>query len=198
MMLHNLKQHTFGFAAALALALGGITMTGCTTTAPSSQASTEAARQAIDSDVDAALSRLYNTVPGAREMAQKAAGVLIFPSVIGGSFVVGAGYGRGALRVDGHTTGYFSTTAGSVGFQAGGQSKAVIYVFNTKEALDKFLDSKGWTVGADASVAVAKIGANASVNNYTAQQPVVGYVLTNVGLEAGASVQGSKINRIEP
>jgi len=198
MMLRNLKQPTLGIAAALALMLGGIAMTGCTTTSTGSQASAQAARQAIDSDVDATLSRLYNTVPGSREMAQKAAGVLVFPSVIGGSFVVGAEYGRGALRVDGRTTGYFSTTAGSVGFQAGGQSKAVIYIFNTKEALAKFLDSKGWTVGADASVAIAKVGANASVNNYTAQQPIVGYVLTNVGLEAGASVQGSKINRIEP
>ena len=198
MMPRNLKQQTLGMAAVLALALGGIAMTGCTTTSTGSQASAQAARQAIDSDVDATLSRLYNTVPGSREMAQKAAGVLVFPSVIGGSFVVGAGYGRGALRVDGRTTGYFSTTAGSVGFQAGGQSKAVIYIFNAKEALDKFLDSRGWTVGADASVAIAKVGANASVNNYTAQQPVVGYVLTNVGLEAGASVQGSKINRIEP
>jgi lipid-binding SYLF domain-containing protein len=42
------------------------------------------------------------------------------------------------------------------------------------------------------------MGANASVDSRTIQQPIVGYVLTNVGLEAGASVQGAKVNRIEP
>jgi lipid-binding SYLF domain-containing protein len=196
MTLRNLKLQTLGIAAALAL--GSIAMTGCTTTTGNSQASAHISRQAIDTNVDATLSRLYNTVPGSREMVDKAAGVLVFPSMVGGSFVVGAAYGRGALRVGGRTQGYYSTTAGSIGFQAGGQSKAVIYVFNTKEALDKFLNSRGWTVGADATVTVATMGANASVDNHTIQQPVVGYVLTNVGLEAGASVQGAKINRIEP
>ena len=194
MTFHNFKLQTLGIAAALAL--GSIAMTGCTTTTADSQASVRAARQAIDTNVDATLSRLYNTVPGSREMVQKAAGVLVFPSMVGGSFVVGAAYGRGALRMDGRTEGYYSTTAGSIGFQAGGQSKAVIYVFNTRESLDKFRNSKGWTVGADATVTIATVGANASVDNHTIQQPVVGFVLTNVGLEAGASVQGAKINRI--
>jgi lipid-binding SYLF domain-containing protein len=195
MMMHKLKLQTLGIAAALAL--GSVAMTGCTTTTNNTQASAQSARAAIDSNVDATLSRLYNSVPGTREMVQKAAGVLVFPSVVGGSFVVGAQYGRGSLRAGGSTEAYYSTTAGSIGFQAGGQSKAVIYVFNNQEALDKFRASKGWTVGADATVTVATIGANASVNTYTAQQPIVSYVLTNVGLEAGASVQGAKITRIE-
>jgi lipid-binding SYLF domain-containing protein len=194
MALRHLKLQTLGIAAALAL--GSIALTGCTTTVADSDANTHVARRAIDSNVDATLSRLYNIVPGSREMVEKAAGVLVFPSVVGGSFVVGAEYGRGALRIDGRTEGYYSTTAGSIGFQAGGQSKAVIYVFNTHEALDKFRNSNGWTVGADATVTIATVGANASVNNQTIQQPVVGYVLTNVGLEVGASVQGAKINRI--
>jgi len=195
-MIRNLKLQTLGIATALAL--GSIAMTGCTTTTDQSQPSAQSARAAIDSNVDATLSRLYNAVPGSREMADKAAGVLVFPSVVGGSFVVGAHYGRGALRVNGHTEAYYSTTAGSIGFQAGGQSKAVIYVFNDQDALEKFRNSNGWTVGADATVTVATVGANASVNTYTAKQPIVSYVLTNVGLEAGASVQGARITPIEP
>jgi lipid-binding SYLF domain-containing protein len=195
MTLRPIKLQTLGLAAALAL--GGIAMTGCTTTPGADpEASRHSARQAIDANVDATLSRLYNTVPGSREMVGKAAGVLVFPTVIGGSFVVGAEYGKGALRMDGRTEGYYSTTAGSLGFQAGGGSKAIIYVFNTRDALEKFRNSNGWTVGADATVTVATAGINASVNTYTVQQPVVGYVLTNVGLEAGASLQGAKITRI--
>ena len=72
----------------------------------------------------------------------------------------------------------------------------MIYLFTTQESLAKFRSSKGWTAGADATVAVATIGANGSVDTNTIRQPVVGFVLTNVGLEAGVSVQGAKISEI--
>lgn len=182
---------------ALAVAVASIAFVGCTTTMKSDSASAPTSRTAIDSQVDVALAKLYTNVPGSRELVAKSRGVLVFPDVIGASFVVGAQYGRGALRVDRRTEAYYSTTAGSLGFQAGAQSKAVIYLFTTQQALDKFRDSKGWTVGADATVALATIGANGSVDTNTAQQPVVGFVLTNVGLEAGVSLQGAKIERVQ-
>ena len=190
------KMNLRSIGLAVALGLGSIAMVGCTTTPKGAEASGPTARAAIDREVDATLSRLYSTVPGTREMVQRSAGVLVFPSVVGGSFVVGAEYGRGALREGGRTTGYYSTTAGSIGFQAGGQSKAVIYVFNTREALEKFKNSKGWTAGVDATVAVGKIGANGSVDTETMKQAVSSFILTNVGLEAGASVGAAKVTRI--
>ena len=190
------KMNLRSIGLAVALGLGSIAMVGCTTTPKGAEASGPTARAAIDREVDATLSRLYSTVPGTREMVQRAAGVLVFPSVVGGSFVVGAEYGKGALREGGITTGYYSTTAGSIGFQAGGQSKAVIYVFNTGEALQKFKASNGWTAGADATVAVGKIGANGSVDTETMKQAVSSFILTNVGLEAGASVGAAKVTRI--
>ena len=190
------KMNLRSIGLAVALGLGSIAMVGCTTTPKGAEASGPTARAAIDRDVDATLSRLYSTVPGTREMVQRSAGVLVFPSVVGGSFVVGAEYGKGALREGGTTTGYYSTTAGSIGFQAGGQSKAVIYVFNTGEALQKFKASNGWTAGADATVAVGKIGANGSVDTETMKQAVSSFILTNVGLEAGASVGAAKVTRI--
>ena len=190
------KMNLRSIGLAVALGLGSIAMVGCTTTPKGAEASGPTARAAIDRDVDATLSRLYSTVPGTRELVQRSAGVLVFPSVVGGSFVVGAEYGKGALREGGTTTGYYSTTAGSIGFQAGGQSKAVIYVFNTGEALQKFKASNGWTAGADATVAVGKIGANGSVDTETVKQAVSSFILTNVGLEAGASVGAAKVTRI--
>ena len=192
--MNKLQLRSIGLA--IAVGLGSVAMIGCTTTPPGSEASGPSERAAMDKNVDATLSRLYTTVPGSREMLQRAAGTLVFPSVVGGSFVVGAEYGRGALREGGRTTGYYSTTAGSIGFQAGGQSKAVIYVFNTREALEKFKNSKGWTAGADATVAVGKIGANGSVDTQTVQQPVSSFILTNVGLEAGAAVGAAKVTQI--
>ena len=190
------KMNLRSIGLAVALGLGSIAMVGCTTTPKGAEASGPTARAAIDRDVDATLSRLYSTVPGTREMVQRSAGVLVFPSVVGGSFVVGAEYGKGALREGGTTTGYYSTTAGSIGFQAGGQSKAVVYVFNTGEALQKFKASNGWTAGADATVAVGKIGANGSVDTETMKQAVSSFILTNVGLEAGAAVGAAKITQI--
>jgi len=170
---------------------------GCTTTRPQDQASSATSRTSIDAQVDASLSKLYDTVRGSRELVAKSSGVLVFPAVVGASLGVGAEYGRGALRVNGRTQSYYSTTAGSVGFQAGAQSKAVIYLFTTQAALDKFRSSKGWTAGADATVALATIGANGNVDTNTVRQPVVGFVLTNVGLEAGVSLSGAKITEIQ-
>ncbi|MET3917504.1 lipid-binding SYLF domain-containing protein [Variovorax sp. OAS795] len=181
---------------ACAVAVGGVAVVGCTTTRPQDQASSTSSRASIDAQVDAALSKLYDSARGSRELVASSKGVLVFPAVVGASMGIGAEYGRGALRVGGRTQAYYSTTAGSIGFQAGAQSKAVIYVFTTQAALDRFRNSKGWTAGADATVAAATFGANGSIDTNTIQQPVVGFVLTNVGLEAGVSLSGAKISEI--
>ena len=156
-----------------------------------------AKRRSIDADVDSALSKLYAQVSGSKELAAKARGVLVFPSVVSAGFVLGGSYGEGALRAGGHTEGYYSTVAGSVGLLAGADSKAVYLLFMTQEALDKFRASGGWTAGADASVTMVKVGANAGVDTTTARQPVVGYVLSNAGLMANLSLDGTKITKLQ-
>ena len=183
--------------SAAAVAVAGLAFVGCTTTMKGESASSTSSRASIDAQVNETLAKLYTNVAGSRELVAKSRGVLVFPAVVDASFFVGAQYGRGVLRVGGRTEAYYSTTAGSLGFQAGAQSKAVIYLFTTQQALDKFRSSQGWTVGADATVALATIGANGNIDTNTAQQPVVGFVLTNVGLEAGISLQGAKIDQIQ-
>ncbi|MFP3803116.1 hypothetical protein SB764_43530, partial [Paraburkholderia sp. SIMBA_027] len=81
-------------------------------------------RKSIDASVDGTMSRLFTTVTGSRELVSKARGVLVFPSVLQAGFIVGGQYGEGALRVGGGTVGYYSTVSGSLGLQAGAQSKA--------------------------------------------------------------------------
>ena len=192
--MKNFNLRSIGLATALGL--GSIALIGCTTTTNDSQATPAVSRASMETSVDETLSRLYSTVPGTREMVSKAAGVLVFPAVVGGSFVVGAEHGRGALRVGGQTVAYYSITGASIGFQAGGQSRSVIYVFNTQEALQKFRASNGWTAGTDATVAVGTVGANGRVDTKTLQQPITSFTLTNVGLEAGVSVSGGRITPI--
>lgn len=185
------------FALSSAMVACSLAFVGCTTTRPGDQSSSVSSRASIDAQTDATLSKLYESVKGSRELVARSSGVLVFPAVVGGSLGVGAEYGRGALRVNGRTQSYYSTTAGSVGFQAGAQSKAVVYLFTTQAALDKFRNSKGWTAGADATVALATLGANGSIDTNTLRQPVVGFVMTNVGLEAGVSLSGAKISEIQ-
>ena len=192
--MKNFNLRSIGLATALGL--GSIALIGCTTTTNDSQATPAVSRASMETSVNETLSRLYSTVPGTREMVSKAAGVLVFPAVVGGSYVVGAEHGRGALRVGGQTVAYYSTTGASIGLQAGGQSRSVIYVFNTQEALQKFRASNGWTAGADATVAVGTVGANGRVDTKTLQQPITSFTLTNVGLEAGVSVGGGRITPI--
>jgi len=67
----------------------------------------------------------------------------------------------------------------------------------TQEALNKFRNSNGWTAGADASVAVAKVGANGTLDTNTAGQSVVAFVMTNAGLMANLSVEGTKITKTD-
>ncbi len=181
---------------ATVVGVAGVAMVGCTTTKESAQASPRSDRASIESQANATLSRLYETAPGSREMVANAKGVLVFPAVIGGSFVIGVEHGDGVLRVGNKTHSYYTTTGASIGWQAGGQSKAVIYVFSTQEALDKFVNGNGWSGGVDATVAVGHIGANGSVDSQTIKAPVTSFVMTNTGLEAGVSLQGSKITRV--
>jgi lipid-binding SYLF domain-containing protein len=184
--------------ASTAVLLGALALAGCTTTPnESNTASTNASkRHSIDASVDGTLSRLYQTVPGSRELVAKARGVLVFPSVLQAGLIVGGQYGEGALRVGGSSVGYYSTATGSFGLQAGAQSKAIVFLFMTQDALDKFRSSEGWAVGGDASVALVKVGANGAIDSTTATAPVQVIVLTNAGLMGDLSLTGTKVSRL--
>jgi lipid-binding SYLF domain-containing protein len=179
------------------LALGAV-LSGCTTTASSDASHSEKMdkRRTIDAGVDSTLARLYNVASGSRELVGKAHGVLTFPSVIDAGFVVGGQYGEGSLRVGGHTVGYYSTATGSIGWQIGAQSRAIVFLFMTEESLNRFRSRDGWSAGGDASVAVLQIGANGTLDTSTATGQVNAFVLTNQGLMAGASLEGTKVTRL--
>ena len=177
----------------IAVALAA-TLAACSTTNPSIVENPAAERAAIDSNTDAAMIKLYAQVPGSREMVAKARGVLVFPKVVSAGLIVGGSYGKGELLVGGRREGYYRTTGISAGLLAGADSKAVYVLFMNNESLEKFRASNGWTAGADASVSVLKAGADAGVDTQTVNQAVVGYVLTNAGLMANLSIDGTKVS----
>jgi lipid-binding SYLF domain-containing protein len=181
------------FIASLAATL--VVATGCTTTGTGTGDPAARAR-AIDASVDSALTLLYQQEPSSRDLVGRAAGVLVFPSVTEAGFIVGASRGQGALRVGGKTVSYHATSSGSFGLQAGAQSSAVFLLFMTQDALRNFQNSRGWTIGADASVTLLTVGANAQMTTATAQQPIIGYVLSNRGLLAGVRMDGTRITTL--
>jgi lipid-binding SYLF domain-containing protein len=195
-----MKRREFLVGSSLAVAGWLATLSGCTTTgsgSADSAAERAASRREIDAGVDETLARLYRTVKGSRELIAKSRGVLVFPDVTGAGFVVGGEYGRGALRVDGRTLDYFTTMGGSFGAQVGAQSRAIVYAFMTRASLERFKRSSGWSAGADATVALVKMGANGKINTATAVNPIEAFVLTNAGLMAGVSLEGTKVSRLD-
>ena len=183
-------------AAAMLTAGAAAFTTGCTTTGLYDNANQKVQQESLQAQVNEALSRLYRAAPGSEALVARSAGALVFPQVVGGSLIVGVEHGRGLLYVAGNAQPQeYTINAGSLGLQAGGQAKSVIYVFNSPEALEMFRRSNGWTIGIDATAAIGHLGANGMVDSRTSEQPVTSFVLTNVGLEAGVSVQGAKVSR---
>jgi lipid-binding SYLF domain-containing protein len=187
--------------ASLSLAVAA----GCSTTASVTNPHTDDGAShagahghgSIDSGYREVLDRLHASTPGSHELVGKARGVLVFPNVVQAGLVVGGAYGEGELRVGGAVDSYYNTTTGSIGWQIGAQSRALVFLFMTQDALDKFRNGQGWAGGVDASVAVLKAGANGSIDGNAAQAPTVAFVMTNGGLMANLSLEGTKVTRIE-
>jgi len=154
--------------------------------------------QVLDARVDAMQAFLFSRYPGTRELADKAHGVLYMPLVTEGGFLLGGGYGQGALRIGNATVDYYSATRASIGLQIGAQQYAHALFFMTREALADFRRSDGWAVSADLRYATPEGGGAAGMDTTTSQAPVIAVVFGQAGLIAGASLSGVKYSRIIP
>jgi lipid-binding SYLF domain-containing protein len=160
------------------------------------QRSEAASAGAIDADVNATLNRFYQEVRGSRDLTNRAAGILVFPSVVKAGIGIGGEYGEGALRLRGRTVAYYNTISASIGFQLGAQARSVIIMFMTNDALASFQRKDGWKVGVDGSVVLVTIGAAGSVDTNQISNPVMGFILDEKGLMYNLTLEGSKITRI--
>ena len=150
----------------------------------------------IDVSVDVVLDRFKNEIKGADSYLANAKGVLVIPNVIRIGFFFGGEYGEGALLVDGKTVDYYSTAAGSFGFQFGAQSKDIVIIFMEENALTKFRDSLGWSAGVDGSIVIVDEGAGGSLDTENMKDPIVGFVFGLKGLMLNLSLEGSKFTKL--
>ena len=146
-----------------------------------------------------ALSHLYATTPAAKALGEKAAGVLVFPEILKGGFIVAAQYGNGVLFKQGKPAGYYNTTSGSFGFQAGVQTFGYALFFMTKEDLHYLDTSAGWELGVGPSLTIVDVGVARSLSTTTtARKGVYAFFFDQKGLMGGLGLQGTKITKTHP
>jgi lipid-binding SYLF domain-containing protein len=160
-------------------------------------ARSEAASAAqIDAEVNATFQSFADQIGGARELANKAAGILVFPSVVKAGIGFGGEYGEGLLLVHQRPAGYYNLLSASFGFQLGVQERSIIIMFMTDQALAGFERRAGWKIGVDGSVAIVTLGVGGSIDTDKITSPVVGFILDPKGLMYNLTLEGSKISRI--
>jgi lipid-binding SYLF domain-containing protein len=150
----------------------------------------------INANVNATLNLFFREVWSSRELANKAFGILIFPTVLKAGFGIGGEYGEGALHIRGRTAGYFNIASASFGLQLGAQARSVILMFMTEEALESFRRTHGWKIGVDGSVAIVTVGAGGAIDTNTIRSPVIGFIFDQKGLMYNLTLEGSKISEI--
>ena len=150
----------------------------------------------IDRNVQKTLKGLYAESPAARSLGKKAKGILVFPSIIKGGFLIGGQYGEGALLKNGTNAGYYNTVQVSYGLQAGLQKHGYVLFFMTEDAM-KWLDrSDGWEIGVGPSIVVVDEGMATAQTTTTLQSDIYAFFFDQRGLMGGLGLQGTKITRI--
>lgn len=152
----------------------------------------------IDARVDSTVNFMFNTYPGARDLASKATGMLVMPVVTEAGLGFGGSFGRGALRIGDTTVEYYSAASGSAGLQIGAQQFSTVLFFMTQEALTDFRRANGWAAGADIEYALNDRGESVRAETTTSLAPVIAVVFAQAGFRAGATIEGTKYTRIIP
>lgn len=139
-------------------------------------------------EVQQAILAIKSRNPGIRPYFDHAAGYAVFPSVGKAGYIVGGGYGRGVVIVDGRVEGYTTLTEFSVGAQIGGQKFSEFIFFKDDVAIGNFKRGN-FEFGAHVSAVAVTAGTtlDTSYDNGVA-------VFTHAagGLMAAATVGGQK------
>jgi len=151
----------------------------------------------LDRDARKGLEMLYGKTPASKALGEKAQGILVFPSITKGGFMVGGQYGEGVLIQGGKTAGYYNTVQVSYGLQAGIQKYGYALFFMSASAL-KWLDkSDGFELGTGPSIVVVDTGAAKSMSTTTLQAEIYAFFFDQKGLMGGLGLQGTKVTRIK-
>src|ERR1041384_409874 len=163
-----------------------------------SSVSLAASKATIDRDAKATLDRLYKENPGAKALGEKSVGVLVFPSIVKGGFIIAGQFGDGALRRNGKSVAYYRSLAASYGFQAGAQAFGYVLFFMDQDSLRYLDNSAGFELGTGPSLVVLDSGFGKNFSTTTLQKGIYAFIFNQKGLMGGVGIQGTKITKINP
>ena len=168
-------------------------MLGCSTMSGEKDTARSLTREA-----KGALDDLFVANPSAKVLAEKAKGILVFPSIVKGGLLVGGQYGKGVLFEINKPNEYYSSVAASYGLQAGIQEFGYALIFMSDDDLKYLKNSDGWEVGVGPTITVVDVGMANAFTTTTSRKGVYAYFFSQKGLMAGLGIQGTKISRITP
>ncbi len=179
-----MKLYDILTVAAVALSLGA-----CATPSASDKASKQAE---IRNATHTSLGKFYKADPSLQGQVANAPGYAVF-TTYGVSFLVGGAGGTGLVHDNRTSVDTFMDMAqASAGLQVGAAQTDTLIIFDTAEAMQKFVD-KGWVAGGGA---VAQAGAKGDSVGPAAGANVIAdakyYTLTPNGLQAGVAAAGTK------
>jgi len=135
--------------------------------------------------------------PPVKDILKKAKGVLIYPQVLRGAFIVGASGGSGVfLTHDAKAKkwggpAFYTIGEASFGLQAGGDASEVVLVALTERGMTALLTTSA-KLGADVGVALGPVGAGAEAATANLSADIVSYSRAK-GLYAGISLEGAVV-----
>ncbi len=181
-------------------------LTGCVTTntdtAQSESEKNQLSAQEIVSRSRTSVEAIVNSpdFTGVRGLLAQAKGVMVFPKLVKGAFLVGGEGGTGIVLVrqaDG-SWGYpafYNMVGGSFGLQIGVESAETLFLIMTQKGLDSVLKNQ-FKLGADVSIALGPIGAGLGAAKTAPDLASDVYVYAKAsGLFGGGAFKGAIISK---
>jgi lipid-binding SYLF domain-containing protein len=156
------------------------------------------AASGVDANAQAALKKLYASVPAAKMVGGQAKAVLVFPRIVKAGLLIGGQYGDGALIKAGRIVGHYNSVAASYGLQAGAQAFGYALFLMNDKALEYLDKSDGWEIGVGPSIVIVDQGKAKTMTSTTLRDDVYAFIFSQKGLMAGLGIQGSKITKTSP
>lgn len=145
-------------------------------------------QKAIDARAMDALTELLTKNEDADALYDNAAGYAVFGAAKAGLILTGGGGNGVAVNKATNERVYMNMGTGGVGLGAGVQKFRLVMLFETDEALQKFVDG-GWDSAVTAQAAAGKAGSNFASSFVNG---VAIYQLTEKGLMAQADLTGTR------
>ena len=151
----------------------------------------------LDRDSQQTLQKLYMTHPSAEVLSHRAKAILVFPNIVKAGLVFGASFGEGELLEGAKVEGYYNSVGASWGLQAGAQSYGYVVFLMSDKAVKYVHQTHGWELGVGPTIVVVDEGVAKNLSTSTLKKDAYAFILSQQGLMAGISIEGTKVSRIK-